>query len=205
MGVRMLLSDVPKPNLFTRFDNRSSDDLCFRVPERTDGSYPRSGILVFEDTSPFAALIDSIGRASFYKTLIDILIQVCKVDHLGVYSIKTNGVKPVGAISFDGSDIAKQRVDIYSEKGYWRDDPSMDKIRQSLVSRNFSLIKVNVQKLSEQVRRALYHDVVDKVVFAGVYKDECFCVTLVRTGNRESFSHAELHYLLALGGPIISA
>lgn len=194
----MLLAEDQK---IRRFGDSAFYNPFYRVPMTS--RYACS--VNYKDASPFNTLIDSIGRDSFYQTLINLLVPGCNVDHLGVFNLKTNDVKSVGAISLDGGNVAKERATAYAEKGYWKHDPSIDQIRQNLLSNNCPVIQVDVQKFSNQVRQVLYPDVVDKIVLTGVRKDETFSITLVRTGNRASFSDAELNYIDELSGSVISS
>lgn len=203
----MALLEAGNSGFSDLFDKHIPDGLLVNVRENSSRSFSPYGgdVLVSPRTSPLDALIDSIGRRGFFKALMDLVGAFCSADHLAVYNLTENGVRSVGAISGDGSGLAQERVSTYADKGYWKYDPSIEHVRQSLVSRDYSVIKVDVQKLSSQFRRLLYSDVVDKVVLAGIRNDEGFCMTLVRTGNRGHFTDAELDYIFHLSGSIISA
>lgn len=201
----MFHTAVKKSGAIGQFENGSFNKMFPRLVSSSESDGFAHDVLPYESVSPFDTLIDSIGCGSFYKALMDVFVPVCSVDHLGIFNIKSNSVQPVGASSIDGSDVAKKRMTAYADKGYWKHDPSIDQIRQSLRANECPVIQVDVQKFSEKVRRVLYSDVVDKVIVTGARKDEGFSVTLVRTGDKNSFSDDELNSIYDLSGSIISA
>lgn len=149
-------------------------------------------------------LIDHIGSDDFLSYFLAALERLCRTDYTGMFQIDESSITTLAAISHDGSDFAAERISRYTSLGLWRYDPTVQHIHRGLPSKEKSLLKINLNALSNRFREKLYTGIVDKLVVTGVRNATSYSISVMRAASQSQFSSNDINNLLLASGQLIS-
>lgn len=120
---------------------------------------------VATDSSPeLSNVMDGVGGDDFAPRLGAYLHGACGADHCAVFSIQPQSIQLVASHSLDGTRLACTRGALYVTGQYWREDPAMSRVKQSIRQDVSTLIRVDVRSLPREVRSTLWPNICERML-----------------------------------------
>lgn len=136
-----------------------------------------------------ATLVDAIGEDRFGPALARFLNELCGADHFAAFRLGHDEVGEVAACCVEPARTARDRVDAYVHRGWWKRDPAMTEARRCLGAAQPSIIHVDFSDDGyAAVRSSIFHDVRDRLLLCGHGPNADFGLSIVRTDPLAPFA-----------------
>lgn len=136
-----------------------------------------------------ATLVGAIGEDRFGPALARFLNELCGADHFAAFRLGDDELREVAACCVEPERTARDRVEAYVHRGWWKRDPAMTEARRCLVAVQPSIIHVD---FSDQgyaaVRSSVFHDVRDRLLLCGHGPNADFGLSIVRSDPHAPFA-----------------
>lgn len=135
------------------------------------------------------ALVNAIGENGFGPVLAHYLNDLCGAYHFAAFRFEKDELRLVAACCVEPERTARDRVDSYVSKGWWKLDPAMNEVQRGAGVHGPKIIKVDFSDSSyAAVRTSVYPDVGDRLLLCGHGPHADFGLSLVRADTQTPFA-----------------
>ena len=154
-----------------------------------------------------AHVIEAIGDGQFYQNVLGYLHEMIGAEHCAVLAFEHEKPIKVGAVSWDGTNLAGQQIDLYLAN-YWQFDPTIRAAHKICESQPMSLQRLDVDRLPPSGLRDLVYrkaGVSDRLLLYGTGGGCTFSLSILRSDRYCKFSEEEISRLAANAEILLAA
>ncbi len=153
-----------------------------------------------------ASVVDRIGEDSFFESLLTYLHATIGAEHCAILAFDADRPVKVGAVSYDGGDLAGRQIDLYLAQ-YWQHDPTMIAAARMFGGNCSSLLRLDPDSLPPSGLRDLVYrqaHISDRLLLCGTANGTAINVSIVRSSLHGKFSGAEISHLLHMAETLLA-